>query len=68
MRRLTKLPFIAIASLAPATAFAHAGPHHGDAAWSLLHVVSNSDHLLLIGVGVAIALGATALLVLQPQR
>jgi len=67
MRSLKKLPLIAIASLAPATAFAHAGPRHGDA-WSLLHVVSNPDHLLLIGVGVAIALGSAALLALQPQR
>lgn len=68
MRSLKTLPLIAIASLAPATAFAHAGPHHGDAAWSLLHVASNPDHLLFIGVGVAIALGSAALLALQPQR
>ncbi len=68
MRRLTKLPFIALTALAPATAFAHPGPHHGDAAWALPHVVSNSDHLLLISVGVAIALGSAALFALQAQR
>jgi hypothetical protein len=59
---------VAGAWLAPAAAFAHPGPHHGDAAWSLRHVLSNSDHLLLIGVGVAIALGSAALFALQAQR
>jgi len=68
MRRLTKLPFIAIASLAPATAFAHPGPHRDDAAWTLLHLLSNPDHWLVIGAGVAIALGSAALLALQSQR
>ena len=69
MRNPGKLSLIvAVGLLTPAAALAHPGPHRGDAAWTLLHVLTNSDHLLLIGVGVAIALGSAALLALQSQR
>jgi len=67
MRILGKLSLAAVASLAPAAALAHPGPHRDDAVWSLLHIVTNPDHWLVIGAGVAIALGSAALVALRPQ-
>ncbi len=47
---------ILILLLAPTTAFAHPGPH---VAASLLHLLNEPDHLVLIALGVA-ALAFTA--------
>jgi len=68
MRALKKLSLAGVASLPPAAAFAHPGPHRDDAVWSLLHILTNPDHWLVIGAGVAIAFGSAALVALRPQR
>lgn len=70
MRVHTKLGLLTLASLAPAAAFAHPGPHRNEAAWILVHALTHPDHLLVIGVAVAVvvALAAWLLLALEPQR
>lgn len=62
MRNLARNVLVVAASLAPASAFAHPGPHRNEAAWMLLHAVTNADHLLLIGAGGAFLVSIAAVL------
>ena len=48
--------FLAISALfVPASAQAHPGPHREELLWSLVHAVTQMDHLAAIGVGAALA-------------
>jgi hypothetical protein len=61
MRIVKKLPLIALATLTPAAAFAHSGPHH-DA------IAASAEPLLLLGFAIAAAIGSAALFVEAARR
>ncbi len=67
MRNLVKVVLAGVASVAPASAFAHPGPHRNEAVWSLLHAVTNADHRLVIGVGAAVLAAAIAAILLSEK-
>jgi len=72
MLKLANLSLLAFASLAPTAALAHPGPHRNEAAWVLVHVLTHSDHLLVIAAAIAVAaafaLAIAALFALEAQR
>ena len=52
--------FLAVSALfVPASAQAHPGPHREELLWSLVHAVTQMDHLAAIGVGAAFAVAWT---------
>jgi hydrogenase/urease accessory protein HupE len=69
MRYLARNVLAAGAWLSPISAFAHSGAHRNEMAWSLVHAVTNADHMLVIGSGAALlAWTATVLLASKSER
>ena len=68
MRVFEKLPLITLATLAPAAAMAHPGPHPGDVGAALAHLGTSADHLLVIGLAISAATGLAALAIRQSRR
>ncbi len=64
--------FLAMGAFAvPASAQAHPGPHREELLWSLVHAVTQSDHIAAMaatGFGAAIFLAVAALLVTRESR
>jgi hydrogenase/urease accessory protein HupE len=70
MRNLTGNVVVVAASLAPLSASAHPGPHRDEMAWVLVHALTNADHSLVIGAGLALAawIAMTIVLLARPER
>jgi len=71
MRRALRNILAMGALVVPASAQAHPGPHREELLWSLVHCVTESDHLAALAAasfGAAIFVAAAALLVTRESR